>query len=247
MIFLLITTIYSFALNSVAERGYRWKNFPIEMQINSDNADLPHSEVYNIISLAMKSWNTASNMTLLSAQLEKSSMSSANTMDLNGKSSISFSKDFFSDSHGFDPDIVVAVGGQYGQSGVMSDGFVVFNSESVVWETDNYRKTSSEYIDDLQTIAVHELGHVLGLGHSESRDAVMNAHRITRIRRILSQDDIDGITYLTTTQSSMGSSKGAGCGYIESNNTNTNKYIVFLLFAPIITLLCFRIKITKNL
>ena len=48
---------------------------------------------------------------------------------------------------------------------------------------------------DLQTVILHENGHVGGLGHSEVQDAVMFASYQT-MRQDLHQDDIDGITLL---------------------------------------------------
>ncbi|XVE68009.1 hypothetical protein DITRI_Ditri09bG0033800 [Diplodiscus trichospermus] len=50
---------------------------------------------------------------------------------------------------------------------------------------------------DLESIAVHEIGHILGLGHSRDPTAVMFAsYRPGTIKRNLGQDDIDGIQAL---------------------------------------------------
>ncbi|KAG8391298.1 hypothetical protein BUALT_Bualt01G0173400 [Buddleja alternifolia] len=49
---------------------------------------------------------------------------------------------------------------------------------------------------DLQTIMLHELGHVLGLGHTSDHDAIMYPIISTGIRKGLGQDDINGIRAL---------------------------------------------------
>jgi len=218
------------------------------MELNSSNSDLSFNEASRVITKAMDTWNSAAGIDVLRLENTESKLTSSKTMSLNGINAISFSKNFFSDTdNGFDPDLVVAVGGQYGKGGVMTDGFVIFNAQSIVWETDTVRKNTNSYTDDLETIALHELGHVLGLGHSDDRTAVMSGMRISRIKRTLSQDDIDGILYLTTTQSSMGSQAIIGCGYID---TNFNKFFfiyLLLLLIPAAILIIYRYKLLKKM
>ena len=51
---------------------------------------------------------------------------------------------------------------------------------------------------DLQTVATHEIGHLLGLAHTPVQEAIMYAVISPGSTKGLNQDDIDGIRALYT-------------------------------------------------
>lgn len=60
----------------------------------------------------------------------------------------------------------------------------------------HFNKDVNWNVYDLQTVALHELGHALGLGHSRIKEAVMYAPIEAEERKGLHQDDIEGIKAL---------------------------------------------------
>ena len=101
----------------------------------------------------------------------------------------------------------------YGADNVIRYGYLLLNSES--GDGANVSQFSAL---DLSFVVAHELGHVLGLGHSGDRNAVMyfsgNSSR-TSIR--LASDDVDGISYLYPRQE-IGHDSVFGCGTMSAGD-----------------------------
>ena len=69
-------------------------------------------------------------------------------------------------------------------------------AESWVVNDDVTRSTSLAAID-LKSVAVHKIGHLLGLGHSSVVESIMYPTIMSRTRKVeLHSDDVMGIQYL---------------------------------------------------
>jgi len=226
-------TLCAYKLNNVALNGARWRSYPVSLQLNPANSGLPSKTVLAVIQQDMEKWNTAVGFEALAVSRISDSVAAANVMDVDGINAIGFSISFKNDSNGFDPKSAVAIAGQYGDGYTMSDAFLLFNSEYVSWYTDDTQSSIKRgYTDHLPTIALHELGHVLGLGHSEVASAIMAAVRQTKIETTLTDDDIAGARYVTgidttsndagsstSTDNNTSSSMSGGCATITTNSS----------------------------
>jgi len=80
-----------------------------------------------------------------------------------------------------------------GQNGVLAHAYAPEDGRLHFDGAERWTTTGSGI--DFQTVGLHEIGHILGLGHSNVSDAVM-APTYTEIRRSLTQDDRDGLNNL---------------------------------------------------
>ena len=215
-------TLFPYVLNNVSMNGARWRSFPVTLNINPMNSGLPTKDVEATFNTEMEQWNTALGFTAL--QLGRANdVPSSEIMTVDGNNQIGFSLNFQSDSGGFDPQSAVAVSGQYGDGYAMSDAFMVFNSQYVAWYTDDATSTSKNaYTDHLPTIVLHELGHVLGLGHSLDTTAIMCAVRYQKVETTLTADDIAGAKYVTSVDASSSAAGQTGSGSSDNNGSQSS-------------------------
>ncbi|XP_043704101.1 metalloendoproteinase 5-MMP-like [Telopea speciosissima] len=90
--------------------------------------------------------------------------------------------------------------------------FHLDGDEEWVVDGDVTKSTSSNAID-LESVSVHEIGHVLGLGHSSVQEAIMYPSISAGIRKTgLANDDIQGIQVLY----------GGNPNYVPSTSTPSN-------------------------
>ncbi len=79
------------------------------------------------------------------------------------------------------------------RTGNLLDADIIVNGQSFTWRTDG-----SEKYHDLANSMTHEVGHFLGLDHSDARDATMYPSAPTgeTDKRDLAQDDLQGLYFL---------------------------------------------------
>jgi len=81
---------------------------------------------------------------------------------------------------------------------------------------------------EMESVLAHEIGHAIGIGHSNKNEALMYYKNSDKMHR-LAQDDIDAISYLYP-------NKLDGCGLFggiinfNQKNKNGNNFILSLIF-----------------
>lgn len=93
-----------------------------------------------------------------------------------------------------DPDVLALTKTIYEpKTGEIHDADIRINAVNFHWTT-----SDSDVENDLQNMLTHEVGHVLGLEHSEHQEATMYAKskKGELSKRVLAQDDVNGVSYL---------------------------------------------------
>ena len=80
-----------------------------------------------------------------------------------------------------------------------------------------------------QIIVAHEIGHMIGLGHSSDISALMYYSSATRNNFSLSQDDVDGFLYLYPRDETNKAVFMGGCGSLKNAEPPPTKMIFTLL------------------
>uniref|UniRef100_A0A7N0UBC7 Peptidase metallopeptidase domain-containing protein n=1 Tax=Kalanchoe fedtschenkoi TaxID=63787 RepID=A0A7N0UBC7_KALFE len=83
-----------------------------------------------------------------------------------------------------------------GPGGVLAHAFAPTNGRMHFDATENWSRDPTPGAFHLETVAVHEIGHLLGLGHSQVREAVMFSGISTGVNKLLHADDREGIRVL---------------------------------------------------
>jgi hypothetical protein len=160
--------------------GRRWEKLDLSYSFRNFSPDLSQGETKGAIRLAFDIW---SQETLLRFR----EVTMAESPDI----VIQFASGDHGDGKPFD-----------GVGGVLAHAFYPPLNEGELAGDAHFDEAETWTINltsgtDLVTIAAHEFGHSLGLGHSDARDALMyHSPLINGPHRFLAPDDMDGITSL---------------------------------------------------
>lgn len=154
---------------------------------------LKQQRVVDVVKAAFSSWQTVKTSRLC---LQYGGMTSApfgfdSEKISDNKNTVSFE----SDSWEYGDDVLAVTTTIYNKKNfTIVDSDIVFNAVNYTWTTED-----SDVKTDLQNAATHEIGHFLGLNHSDHTDATMygtTIHPNETTKRHLADDDRQGISYL---------------------------------------------------
>jgi predicted Zn-dependent protease len=198
------------AMHSYWSNGPAWPSgsIPIYIELGSSPALIDGCADWSCSAAgAISRWN----LFLGKVQLQAISNATQAKGELNGRNDVFFGTEMYGKAFGAD---TLALTTWWYRGNNLVEGDIGFNSAK---NWNSYRgntKTGPTY--DLRRVALHELGHVLGLGHPDDHGQNLVAMMNSKIGNLdsLSTDDIQGIQalYGAPGGGTDGSSEGGGTG-----------------------------------
>ena len=193
---------FGFTLNSTSNSDLKgWSQSEVKFYVNLTNC--PSSvDVVGMIKEAANVWNNVPTSSI------KVSYGGTTTSDDYTNPPTVYCETDFATVTKANANFVPGAASVQAPSGRISSGLLILNVSSGQANIANYDKTK------LTLIVAHEIGHVLGLGHSDSTNALMYYDATAKEELNLSQDDIDGMSYLYPSNEFDGEGI-AGCGTVS--------------------------------
>lgn len=192
---------FAFTLNGSGNSSMQgWQDSHIKLYVNTANCPAG-IDVPTLISESAKVWNNVPTSTL-SVSYGGSTNSSTISFPVTVYCEVNFQLVTQADQNSVPG---AAIGD--GSSGILTRGLLYLNASA------GYANIANYDYEQLKIILAHEIGHILGLGHTEDKTALMYFDASAKTQLSLSQDDIDGISYLYPSNE-LSDNKIAGCGII---------------------------------
>lgn len=170
------TLVLAFTLTTSNMKG--WDKEEVQFRLNPANCSVSSGAIEEAINHAVDLWNAVptSRLRVTYGGTTSETSASASPVIRCVTSGISGA---------------VGVGIITTRNGVIQDGEIQLNSEA--GDSGNINSKSDA---QLKITLAHEMGHIFGLGHSAVEDALMYFSLGSKQNAILSQDDMDGMTWL---------------------------------------------------
>lgn len=235
LFFIFSASSHAFTLNSSSNSKLTgWDSADIQLLVNTANCPA-NVDVVGIISAAVEVWNNVPD-----SKVKVSYGGTTTSTSMASPPTVYCETNFQAVVTGADQNYVPGAAAVNGSTGKITQGILYLNASSGLANIANFDATT------LKIILAHEIGHLLGLGHSASTNALMYYDASSKMNLRLSQDDMDGMSYLYPSDELNGD-KISGCGLIRKMpppKSPEKAIVLFLLALPLLLGLALRWRLS---
>jgi len=208
--------VFAFTLNSSGNSDFKgWTDPNITFNVNASNC--PSSmDIPGLISEAVAVWN---NVPTSRVKISYNGSTSSTTF---ASPTTVYCETSFQTVTGADQNYVPAAAAINPSGNYVGGGVLLLNVSAGSANISGYDHTS------LLIIIAHEVGHILGLGHSQDPSALMYYNASAKTSLTLAQDDMDGVSYLYP-RNELSGDKMMGCGLVSSHHKPPRSGMLALL------------------
>lgn len=194
----------AFTLNSSTNPNLEgWNSGDVQILVNTSNCP-SNVDVVGVIRSAVEVWNNVP-----SSSIRVSYGGGTTSTDFGSPPTV-YCETNFQAVLGANQDAVPGAAAVLAPDGRINRGILVLNVSAGQGNIANFDETT------LKIILAHEIGHILGLGHSADVNALMYFDASAKTQLSLAQDDIDGLSYLYPSDE-FDEGKFAGCGLVKTS------------------------------
>ncbi len=207
-----------------------WSPNPLTVHYDFSACAIPEAELIEILDRALDAWNRSQDASLILVRGATSTPTTASQFGGGTATAtpVLLCDPAFSANQGVDGNVVPAATRLAASAGRIDYAGVVINAE-----TGKAANIVNLTADQIEVTLAHELGHVLGLGHSSNQRALMFYSINAKTDAILSEDDMDGIAFLYPRSEFR--SGPYGCAHAPRANRSVDLgWLMALLLAPLL-------------
>jgi hypothetical protein len=186
-------SLQCFGWTHLSGNTFGWKQKKLTFYVNTANCTLSENELFAIIDRALAAWNGIPSTDL---ELVRSSTPATDgDAELRAGTATQVPLVVCSThlaDYSQDPNAIL---GFMPFSQIDSEGYINYSGLVLNAEVGSAAEISTLSASEVELVVGHEIGHVLGLGHSADRDALMY-FQLNKTFLLITQDDMDGITQL---------------------------------------------------